>query len=118
MHTITECPRCKKDFMYHSTDTYLIKQVTIIDEVGNNEIVDITICQECNDVEESIKSKETLAERVDRESYFFDTAEDAAIFHLNIAQAHLFEEFESRDYCSILTSIDELRETIENFKNK
>jgi hypothetical protein len=48
MHTITECPRCKMDFMYHSTDTYLDRTITIVDEVGNNEVVDITICQNCH----------------------------------------------------------------------
>ena len=48
MHTITECPICKKDFMYHTSDTYLKSQTTIIDEVGNNEIIDIVICHECN----------------------------------------------------------------------
>lgn len=47
MHTITDCPRCKKDFMYHTTDTYLNRVVTVVDEVGNNEIVDIVICQDC-----------------------------------------------------------------------
>tara|TARA_R110000824_G_scaffold107769_3_gene254330 strand:+ start:682 stop:858 length:177 start_codon:yes stop_codon:yes gene_type:complete len=51
MHVITDCPKCKKDFMYHTTDTHLIKQTTLVDEVGNNEIVDIVVCQECDEVE-------------------------------------------------------------------
>ena len=29
MHTIAECPRCKIDFMYHSTDSYLNITTTI-----------------------------------------------------------------------------------------
>ena len=41
MHTITECPWCGKDFMYHRSDTYLIRQLTLLDEVGNNEIIDL-----------------------------------------------------------------------------
>lgn len=48
MHTITECPRCKMDFMYHSTDTYLDRTITIVDEVGNNEVIDTVICQDCH----------------------------------------------------------------------
>ena len=47
MHVITDCPRCEKDFMYHTTDTHLIRQTNLVDEVGNNEIVDIVICQDC-----------------------------------------------------------------------
>ena len=27
MHIITECPRCKMDFMYHSKDVYLHRAV-------------------------------------------------------------------------------------------
>jgi hypothetical protein len=33
MHTITDCPICEKDFMYHQSDRHLIRQTTIIDEV-------------------------------------------------------------------------------------
>jgi hypothetical protein len=51
MHVITDCPKCKKDFMYHTTDTHLIRQTTLVDEVGNNEIVDIVICQDCDEAE-------------------------------------------------------------------
>lgn len=51
MHVITDCPKCGKDFMYHTTDTHLIRQTTLVDEVGNNEIVDIVVCQECNEAE-------------------------------------------------------------------
>lgn len=47
MHIINECPRCNKDFMYHTTDIYLSREMTVIDEVGNNEIVDVVICQDC-----------------------------------------------------------------------
>ena len=51
MFIITECPRCNNDFMYHSSDTHLIRTDTILDEVGNNEVVDIVICQDCNEEE-------------------------------------------------------------------
>lgn len=53
MHTITICPRCGKDFMYHQSDTYLIRQLTLVDEVGNNEVVDVVICQECDHKEKN-----------------------------------------------------------------
>jgi len=39
MHTITNCPRCGIDFMYHNSDYHLERDITIIDEVGNNEII-------------------------------------------------------------------------------
>jgi|688.fasta_scaffold227636_2 hypothetical protein len=48
MHTITLCPRCNQDFMYHSTDVHLSRNVTIVDEVGNNEVVETVICQNCD----------------------------------------------------------------------
>jgi len=51
MHVITVCPKCKKDFMYHTMDIHLIRQTTLVDEVGNNEIVDIVVCQECDEAE-------------------------------------------------------------------
>ena len=57
MHTITICPRCKKDFMYHQTDYYLSRDVTVVDEVGNNEIVETVICQDCH-LEEKWLGKE------------------------------------------------------------
>ncbi len=39
MHTITDCPKCKKDFMYHSTDIHLF-QATAFDSSE-------PICQDC-----------------------------------------------------------------------
>lgn len=51
MHTITNCPRCKIDFMYHTSDIHLIREVTA---VGNNEIFSEYICQDCHNVEEYI----------------------------------------------------------------
>ncbi len=51
MFTITDCPRCGKDFMYHGQDSYLFRNVTTVDEVGNNEIIDVVICQDCDEVE-------------------------------------------------------------------
>jgi hypothetical protein len=38
---------CKKDFMFHNSETYLLFDLTTIDEVGNNEVVNIAICQDC-----------------------------------------------------------------------
>lgn len=48
MHTITICPRCKEDFMYHATDVNLKRDITVVDEVGNNEIIETVICQDCD----------------------------------------------------------------------
>jgi hypothetical protein len=48
MHTITICPKCKEDFMYHSTEVNLIRDITVVDEVGNNEIIQTVICQDCD----------------------------------------------------------------------
>ena len=42
MHTITICPRCGEDFMYHWSDVHLNRVMTFVDEVGNNEILNIT----------------------------------------------------------------------------
>lgn len=52
MHTIDKCPMCGKDFMYHQLDTNLIRTIMSVDEVGNNEVYDIVICQECDEREE------------------------------------------------------------------
>jgi hypothetical protein len=47
MHIITVCPRCNEDFMYHALDSHLFRDETIVDEVGNNEVVETVICQDC-----------------------------------------------------------------------
>lgn len=77
MHTITECPRCKMDFMYHQTDIHLnrdttsnmeiIKNYPIQDDTWasrrwNEERTDFedlsgdfeVICQDCHDEERLI----------------------------------------------------------------
>lgn len=66
MHTITNCPKCKIDFMYHSTDTYLERDTTIIDEVGNNEIITVVICQDCDNAE---KYFNVISQEIDLSSY-------------------------------------------------
>lgn len=40
--------------MYHQTDVYLFRDQTIVDEVGNNEIIETVICQDCHEVEKHI----------------------------------------------------------------
>lgn len=51
MFTITVCPKCGKDFMYHRSDVpYLTIQTTLVDEVGVNEVVDMIICQNCREI--------------------------------------------------------------------
>ncbi len=41
MHTITNCQRCGIDFMYHISDYHLQRDITIVDEVGNNEVTTV-----------------------------------------------------------------------------
>ena len=65
MHIINECPRCGKDFMYHQTDAHLVRQITLIDEVGNNEIVNTVICQECDEIEHAVKCMREAASEHD-----------------------------------------------------
>ena len=55
MHIITNCSRCGNDFMYHSSDTHLERDITIVDEVGNNEVITAVICQDCDYVEKFAK---------------------------------------------------------------
>lgn len=68
MHIITECSRCEKDFMYHSSETELERVITEVDEVGNNEIKSIVICRECFEVEkfESKSPKQFYLEKFER----------------------------------------------------
>jgi len=56
MHTITICPRCGNDFMYHWSDAHLHRDMTFVDVVGNNEIKDIVICQDCDEIENKNKT--------------------------------------------------------------
>ena len=65
MHTITECPRCKIDFMYHSTDTYL-HRVVAFDADTKEPCSFETICQSCHDVEEHINN---ISIQYDLENY-------------------------------------------------
>ena len=48
MHIITRCAKCDDDFMYHTTDSNLIRDLTFVDEVGNNTIEQVVICQDCD----------------------------------------------------------------------
>jgi len=83
MHTIDDCPRCGKDFMYHQTDTYLFRELKSNEEIkkeypiqdeqwasrrwnaDRTESCDLSgghdvICQDCDEIEniaEYIKEK-------------------------------------------------------------
>ena len=50
----------------------------------------------------------TLLKRVNEESIKYDTMEEAAIDHLNMAHAHIFEESCGRDIEGLLTGIQKL----------
>jgi hypothetical protein len=48
MHIITLCSRCNKEFTYHATEVNLARNITVVDEVGNNEVIETVICQNCD----------------------------------------------------------------------
>jgi hypothetical protein len=50
MHTITDCPRCGKDFMYHQTDVHLNREV-LVGSNGHEHLELIVICQDCDEIE-------------------------------------------------------------------
>ena len=57
---------------------------------------------------------ETLLSRVEEESVNYATAEHAAIDHLKMASAHLFEETEGRDVDNWLSDIEKIIQKLEN----
>lgn len=61
---------------------------------------------------------ETLLSRVEEESVNYATAEHAAIDHLKMASAHLFEETEGRDVDNWLSDIEKIIKNLENRINK
>jgi hypothetical protein len=60
------------------------------------------------------KIMETLLNRVENERVNYPTAEHAAIDHLKMASAHLFEETEGRDIDNWLSDIENIIQKIEN----
>jgi len=71
MHTVTICSRCKEEFMYHSTEVNLIRNITVVDEVGNNEIIEVVICQDC-DLFEKWVHKEVKVKKGNPHEHFND----------------------------------------------
>jgi len=57
---------------------------------------------------------ETLLSRVEKESVNYATAEHAAIDHLKMASAHLFEETEGRDVDNWLSDIERIIQKLED----
>ena len=62
MHTITVCSRCKEEFMYHATEVNLSRDVTVVDEVGNNEVIETVICQDCDFFEKWVHKEVKIKE--------------------------------------------------------
>ena len=54
----------------------------------------------------------TFYGRVIEEMNIYDSAEEAAIDHLNMANSHLFEEFDGRDLNEIRSDIEKVLEKI------
>lgn len=63
---------------------------------------------------EKIKIMKTLLNRVEEESVNYRTAEHAALDHLKMATAHLFEETEGRDVDNMLSDIEKIIQKLEN----
>ena len=63
------------------------------------------------------KIMKTLLSRVEEESVNYATAEHAAIDHLKMASAHLFEETEGRDVDNWLSDIEKIIQKLENRTN-
>jgi len=61
-----------------------------------------------------IKFAKPLLSRVEEESVNYATAEHAAIDHLKMASAHLFEETEGRDIDNWLSDIEKIIQKLEN----
>lgn len=55
MHTITDCPRCGKDFMYHQSDVHL-KRTVAWDADTKEPCSFETICRECHEREKFLSS--------------------------------------------------------------
>ena len=55
----------------------------------------------------------SLLSRVEEESVNYATPEHAALDHLKMALAHLFEETEGRDVCNWLSDIEQIINKIE-----
>jgi len=59
----------------------------------------------------------TLLTRVEKECVNYPTAEHAAIDHLKMASAHLFEETEGKDLDNWLSDIDKIIKKLEDRVN-
>jgi hypothetical protein len=67
MHTITVCPRCDKDFMYHQTDVHLHRAVAW--DADTNEPCSFeTLCQDC-DLEERWVGKEVKVKEGEHDTH-------------------------------------------------
>ena len=111
MFTITECPLCGKDFMYHGQDSYLFRDITVVDEVGNNEIISTVICQECYEIE---KVKDLLYNWPEIDSVF-QTSDGEYFIRYEEAVLHTNELLNSDPENVVDTSI---REWFEEFSGK
>ena len=60
-----------------------------------------------------IKNMKSLLSRVEEESFNYATPEHAALDHLKMALAHLFEETEGRDVDNWLSDIEQIINKIE-----
>jgi hypothetical protein len=105
MHVITDCPRCKESFMYHTTDTYLFRDITMVDEAGINEIVTEVICHLCDLSEKFLNKEVKVVEKNPHEHLnefkltvvdILTTPEDFPIV-VKIGESDSFEFFEEKE---------------------
>jgi len=90
MHIITICPICNEDFMYHQTEVNLIRDITFVDEVGNKQIEETVICQDCDSREKTKQDKKMYSEEDMREAYKWGRIYDMTSFD------EWFEQFKNK----------------------
>jgi hypothetical protein len=65
--------------MYHQTEVNLIRDITFVDEVGNKQIEETVICQDC-DSKEKTKQEISYSEEDMREAYKWGRIYDMTSF--------------------------------------
>jgi len=76
--------------MYHQTEVNLIRDITFVDEVGNNEIEKTVICQDCDLKEKTKQDKKMYSEEDMREAYKWGRIYDMLEFD------EWFEQFKNK----------------------
>jgi hypothetical protein len=76
--------------MYHQTEVNLIRDITFVDEVGNKQIEETVICQDCDSREKTKQDKKMYSEEDMREAYKWGRIYDMTSFD------EWFEQFKNK----------------------